>query len=429
MTNHEAFLEAKKIIPGGVNSPVRAFGSVGGEPFFATHGKGAYVYDVEGKKYIDFIQSWGPLLFGHADPDITKSVKEAVDMGLSFGIPTPNETILAELILNKIKFLDMIRFVSSGTEATMSAIRVARGFSGKNGLVKFEGNYHGHSDSLLVKAGSGATTFGYSSSGGVSQNAVSDTYLAKFNDINSVEAIFRANADKIGVVIIEAIAGNMGLVPATPEFIRSLRDLCDKYGAILIFDEVMSGFRSSQIGSLKYYDIKPDMITFGKVIGGGMAVAAFAGRKDIMSCLSPLGAVYQAGTLSGNPVAMASGIAMMKKINSIGNKLYDDLENLANKLMDGFKKAANKNGISIQTTVRGSMFGYFFNENPVYNYDDALKSDTELFAKFHAAMLRRGIYLAPSQFEAGFICSAMNDDIIDTAIAAAEESMREIING
>ena len=425
MTNKEAFSEAKKYIPGGVNSPVRAFGSVGGEPVMIDHAKGAYLYDVEGKKYLDFIQSWGPLIFGHCNKDIEEAIISAVKQGVSYGAPSPKETALAKLICDEFKQIDKIRFVSSGTEATMSAIRVARGYAKKDGLIKFEGCYHGHSDALLIKAGSGATTYGNASSSGVPQDVVKNTYLAVYNDIQSVKAIFENNKDKIGVVIIEPIAGNMGLVPANKKFLEELRALCDKFGAVLILDEVMSGFRASRLGSYPFHEVDADLITFGKVIGGGMNVAAFGGKAKIMDCLSPDGAVYQAGTLSGNPVAMSAGIAAISKINSDPN-LYARLEKLAIKLMTGFKEAAKSAGITIQTDVRGSMFGYFFTEHAVKNYDDALKSDTKLFAKFHQAMLRRGIYLAPSQFETGFICDAMSEADIDLAVNAAKEAFLEI---
>ncbi|OUT18705.1 glutamate-1-semialdehyde-2,1-aminomutase [Campylobacter concisus] len=425
MTNKEAFSEAKKYIPGGVNSPVRAFGSVGGEPVMIDHARGAYLYDVEGKKYLDFIQSWGPLIFGHCDKDIEEAIISAVKQGVSYGAPSPKETALAKLICDEFKQIDKIRFVSSGTEATMSAIRVARGYAKKDGLIKFEGCYHGHSDALLIKAGSGATTYGNASSGGVPQDVVKNTFLAIYNDIESVKAIFENNKDKIGVVIIEPIAGNMGLVPADKKFLRELRELCDKFGAVLILDEVMSGFRASRLGSYPFHEVDADLVTFGKVIGGGMNVAAFGGKAEIMDCLSPEGAVYQAGTLSGNPVAMSAGIAAISKINSDVN-LYARLEKLALKLMAGFKEAAKSAGITIQTEVRGSMFGYFFTDHIVKNYDDALKSDTKLFAKFHQAMLRRGIYLAPSQFETGFICDAMSEADIDLAVNAAKEAFLEI---
>nr|WP_314399933.1 glutamate-1-semialdehyde 2,1-aminomutase [uncultured Campylobacter sp.] len=425
MTNKEAFELAKIYIPGGVDSPVRAFGSVGGEPFIVDRGEGAYLVDIEGNRYLDFIQSWGPLIFGHCDPDIESAVIATAKKGLSFGAPSNLETRLAKLICDEFQNVEKVRFVSSGTEATMSAIRVARGFSGKDGLIKFEGCYHGHSDALLVKAGSGATTYGNASSGGVPADVVKNTYLARYNDLESVRAIFEANKGKIGALIIEPIAGNMGLVPASNEFLSGLRRLCDENGAVLIFDEVMSGFRASRRGSFEFNGIKADLVTFGKVIGGGCPAAAFGGRAAIMDCLSPLGAVYQAGTLSGNPVAMAAGIASLSKIFA-DDGLYAELSKKANLLMRGFAEAAKKHGIALQTTVRGSMFGFFFNQNEVKNYDDALKSDVNLYAKFHANMLKRGVYLAPSQFETGFVCKAMSDEDIVFAVRAADESFDEI---
>lgn len=424
MTNKEAFLEAKSVIPGGVDSPVRAFGNVGSEPFFVDRGEGAYIYDVEGNKYLDFVQSWGPLLFGHCDRDIEKAVINTVQKGLSFGASCPLETKLAKLILDDYPHLDKIRFVSSGTEATMSAIRLARGFSGKDGIIKFEGCYHGHSDSLLVKAGSGATTFGTSSSSGVPNDFAKHTYLAIYNDIESVKDLLDNNSD-IGTIIIEPIAGNMGLVPSKPEFLKELRKICDEKKIVLILDEVMSGYRSSRVGSFGQYGIKGDIVTFGKVIGGGMNAAAFAGKEDIMSHISPLGGVYQAGTLSGNPVAMAAGIASLTKIKNTSN-LYENLEKLAVKFMDGLKKIANEHNVPLQTCVRGSMFGYFFTHKPVLNYEDALTSDIKTFAKFHTAMIEEGVFLAPSQFETGFICSVMNDENIEFALNAARKAFKKL---
>lgn len=424
MTNKEAFLEAKSVIPGGVDSPVRAFGSVGTEPFFVEKGVGAYIYDIEGKKYLDFVQSWGPLIFGHCDKDIENSVIQTAKKGLSFGASSPLETKLAKLILSDYSHLDMIRFVSSGTEATMSAIRLARGFSGKDGIIKFEGCYHGHSDSLLVKAGSGATTFGASSSSGVPDDFAKHTYLAIYNDIESVKNLLDNNSD-IGTIIIEPIAGNMGLVPSRVEFLKELREICDEKNIVLILDEVMSGYRSSATGSFGQYGIKGDIVTFGKVIGGGMNAAAFAGKSEIMNHISPLGGVYQAGTLSGNPVAMAAGIASLTKIKN-SPSLYKKLENLATKFMDGLKSIANDHNIPLQTCVRGSMFGYFFTDKEVKNYGDALTSDTKTFAKFHTAMIEEGVFLAPSQFETGFICDAMSEEDIDFALNAAKKGFKKL---
>lgn len=424
MTNLQAFKEAKKVIPGGVDSPVRAFGNVGSNPFFVKSGKGAYIEDIEGKKYLDFVQSWGPLIFGHCDETIEKAVIQTAKNGLSFGASSPLETKLANLILKDFPHLDMIRFVSSGTEATMSAIRLARGYSKKDGIIKFEGNYHGHSDSLLVKAGSGAATFGATSSAGVPKSVAENTFVAIYNNIESVKEILNKN-DNIGTIIIEPIAGNMGLVPSKPDFLKALRKICDEKNIVLILDEVMSGYRASKTGSFGIYGVKADIVTFGKVIGGGMNAAAFAAKKEIMSLISPLGDVYQAGTLSGNPVAMAAGIASLTKISNTLN-LYEKLEKLAIKFTDGLKKIAKENGINIQTCVRGSMFGYFFTDKEVENYADALTSDLELFAKFHTGMIEEGIFLAPSQFETGFICDAMSQEDIDFALNAAKKVMSNL---
>ena len=424
MTNLQAFKEAKKVIPGGVDSPVRAFGNVGSNPFFVKSGKGAYIEDIEGKKYLDFVQSWGPLIFGHCDETIEKAVIQTAKNGLSFGASSPLETKLANLILKDFPHLDMIRFVSSGTEATMSAIRLARGYSKKDGIIKFEGNYHGHSDSLLVKAGSGAATFGATSSAGVPKSVAENTFVAIYNNIESVKEILNKN-DNIGTIIIEPIAGNMGLVPSKPEFLKALRKICDEKNIVLILDEVMSGYRASKTGSFGIYGVKADIVTFGKVIGGGMNAAAFAAKKEIMSLISPLGDVYQAGTLSGNPVAMAAGIESLTKISNTSN-LYEKLEKLAIKFTDGLKKIAKENDINIQTCVRGSMFGYFFTDKEVENYADALTSDLNLFAKFHTGMINEGVFLAPSQFETGFICDAMNEKDIDFALNAAKKVMANL---
>ncbi|AKT91029.1 glutamate-1-semialdehyde aminotransferase [Campylobacter ureolyticus RIGS 9880] len=424
MTNLQAFKEAKKIIPGGVDSPVRAFGNVGSNPFFVKSAKGAYIEDIEGKKYLDFVQSWGPLIFGHCDETIEKAVIQTAKNGLSFGASSPLETKLANLILKDFPHLDMIRFVSSGTEATMSAIRLARGYSKKDGIIKFEGNYHGHSDSLLVKAGSGAATFGATSSAGVPKSVAENTFVAIYNNIESVKEILNKN-DNIGTIIIEPIAGNMGLVPSKLEFLKALRKICDEKNIVLILDEVMSGYRASKTGSFGIYGVKADIVTFGKVIGGGMNAAAFAAKKEIMSLISPLGDVYQAGTLSGNPVAMAAGIASLTKISNTSN-LYEKLEKLAIKFTDGLKKIAKENDINIQTCVRGSMFGYFFTDKEVENYADALTSDLKLFAKFHTGMINEGVFLAPSQFETGFICDAMSEEDIDFALNAAKKVMANL---
>ena len=423
MRNKDEFLKAQKYIPGGVNSPVRAFGSVGSTPVMIDRGEREFIYDIENNEYIDYVLSWGPLIFGHCDKDIEDAVISTAKKGLSFGAPCLLETELAQLVLSKFPHLDKIRFVSSGTEATMSAIRLARGYSKKDGIIKFEGCYHGHSDGLLVKAGSGATTFGYSSSLGVPNDIVKNTHLAKYNDLNSVKECFK-NGD-IGVIIVEPIAGNMGLVPGSDEFLHGLRKICDENGAVLIFDEVMSGFRASATGSYGLNNIEADIVTFGKVIGGGMPCAAYAGKNDIMELISPLGGVYQAGTLSGNPVAMAAGLVALNKIYNMPN-LYDELEQKSKFITDSMLEAANESGIGLQVEVRGSMWGFFFNENPVTNYTQALQSDTNLFAKFHAQMLKRGIYLAPSQFETCFVCKPLSQTSLDKTAQAIKESFKSL---
>ncbi|MEA3418304.1 MAG: glutamate-1-semialdehyde 2,1-aminomutase [Campylobacterota bacterium] len=421
----EAFEEAYRVIPGGVDSPVRAFGSVGGTPPFIEKGEGGYLYDIDGNRYIDYVQSWGPLIFGHCDTDIETAVIEAAKRGLSFGAPTTIETELAHEIVSLFDAIDKVRFVSSGTEAVMSALRLARGYTGRDDIIKFTGCYHGHSDSLLVQAGSGAATFGNPSSPGVPADLTRHTLLAKYNDIKSVKKCFEESEGGIACIIIEPIAGNMGLVPATEEFLKELRSLCDEHGALLIFDEVMSGFRASLTGAQGLTTVKPDMVTLGKVIGGGMPVGAFGASAEIMGHLSPEGPVYQAGTLSGNPVAMAAGLASLKKLKS-HPKLYATLGNKAKKLMRGFKSAADSVGIPLVTNIRGSMFGFFFSEKPVVNFEEALENDSETFAKFHKGMLDRGIYLACSSFEAGFISSETSDEMIDETIKAAYSVMQEL---
>ena len=425
--SEQAYKEAYEVIPGGVDSPVRAFNAVEGTPPFIAKGEGAYLYDIDGNRYIDYVQSWGPLIFGHCDPDIEAAVIETAKKGLSFGAPTTLETALAEEIVSLFESIDKVRFVNSGTEAVMSAIRLARGFTGRDDIVKFEGCYHGHSDSLLVQAGSGAATFGAPSSPGVPADLTKHTLLARYNDIESVKACFEASEGGIACVIIEPIAGNMGLVPAEESFLKALRELCDTHGAVLIFDEVMSGFRASLKGAQGITSVVPDMVTLGKVIGAGMPVGAFGGRKEIMAQLSPEGPVYQAGTLSGNPVAMAAGLASLKKLKETP-ELYVDLGEKAKRLMQGFQKAAASVEVPLVTEVRGSMFGFFFSDKPVKNFDDAKANDQALFAKFHRGMLDRGVYLACSSFETGFISTAITDEMIDETIKAAYETLNGIRN-
>lgn len=423
----KAFEEAQTLIPGGVNSPVRAFRSVGGTPLFISEGEGGYLKDIDGNRYVDYVQSWGPLIFGHRDESIEAAVIEAVKHGLSFGAPTQAESELAKLVISFFDSIEKVRFVSSGTEAVMSAIRLARGFSGRDDIVKFKGCYHGHSDSLLVQAGSGAATFGNPSSPGVPADFTKHTLLAEYNNIESVKKCF-ADSKDIACVIIEPIAGNMGLVPADKEFLHELRALCDAHGALLIFDEVMSGFRASIHGAESITGVKPDLVTLGKVIGGGMPVGAFGGRADIMAKLSPEGPVYQAGTLSGNPVAMAAGLAALRKLKA-NAPVMQVLESRAKRLVEGMQKEALACGIPMQIDVRGSMFGFFFNENPVKNFADACKSDEPLFAKFHAKMLTEGFYFACSLYETGFISTATTDAMIEDTIKASAKVFREIING
>jgi len=424
----EAFEEAYRVIPGGVDSPVRAFSSVWGTPPFIKRGEGAYIYDLDDNRYIDYVQSWGPLIFGHRDSDIETAVIDAVRRGLSFGAPTTVETRLAEEIVSLFDVIDKIRFVSSGTEAVMSALRLARGYTGRDDIVKFTGCYHGHSDSLLVQAGSGAVTFGSPSSPGVPADLTKHTLLAQYNNIESVEKCFAQSEKGIACIIIEPIAGNMGLVPADEEFLEALRALCDQHGALLIFDEVMSGFRACLMGAQGISKVKPDMVTMGKVIGGGMPVGAFGARAEIMAYLSPEGPVYQAGTLSGNPVAMAAGLASVSKLKR-NPAIYVVLSDRAKRLMRGFKSAAEDAGIALVTNVRGSMFGFFFSDKPVKNFEEALENDSEMFARFHKGMLDRGIYLACSAYETGFISTEISDELIDETIEAARSVMKEIAAG
>ncbi|KAB7888498.1 glutamate-1-semialdehyde 2,1-aminomutase [Poseidonibacter ostreae] len=419
----KAYTQACEVIPGGVDSPVRAFKSVGGTPPFIERGEGAYMYDVDGNKYLDFVQSWGPLIFGHCDKDIEEAVIKTVKNGLSFGAPTELETLLAEEIVEMYDYIDKVRFVSSGTEAVMSAIRLARGVTGKNDILKFEGCYHGHSDSLLVQAGSGLATFGTPSSPGVPADLTKHTLLCEYNNIENLKKCFE-DSDDISCIIIEPIAGNMGLVPASPEFLKACRELCDANGALLIFDEVMTGFRASLTGASGLLETKADIITFGKVIGAGMPVGAFASSKKIMDHLSPDGTVYQAGTLSGNPVAMSAGLTSLRKLKA-NPSIYNELNEKALRLVNGLKEVANSNNIPLQINTRGSMFGFFFCENEPTNIKEVGKCDFERFAKFHHEMLKKGFYFACSQYEAGFISTVITNEDIDACIAAASEVMKE----
>lgn len=421
----KAYEEACEVIPGGVDSPVRAFKSVGGTPPFIDRGEGAYLFDVDNNKYLDFVQSWGPLIFGHCDKDIEEAVIATAKKGLSFGAPTTLETELANEIVDMYDYIDKVRFVSSGTEAVMSAIRLARGVTGKNDILKFEGCYHGHSDSLLVQAGSGMATFGAPSSPGVPADLTKHTLLCEYNNIENLKKCFEDSND-ISCIIIEPIAGNMGLVPASPEFLKVCRELCDANGALLIFDEVMTGFRASLTGASGILETKADIITFGKVIGAGMPVGAFAANKEIMGHLSPDGAVYQAGTLSGNPVAMSAGLVSLRKLKA-NPEIYAALNEKATRLVAGFKKVAEQNNIGLQVDTRGSMFGFFFADKMPTNFKEVTDfCDFERFGKFHHEMIKKGFYFACSQYEAGFICTEITDEMIDDCIAAAAEVMKDL---
>ena len=420
-----AFKEAYDVIPGGVDSPVRAFSSVGGTPVFIERGEGGHLIDIDGNRYIDFVQSWGPLILGHCDADVQNAVVNAVQKGLSFGAPTLGETDLANEIVEMFPSIEKVRFVSSGTEAVMSAIRLARGYTKRDDFIKFTGCYHGHADSLLVQAGSGMATFGSPSSPGVPADLTKHTLLATYNDIESVKQCFEQSENGVSAIIIEPIAGNMGLVPADEAFLAELRTLCDEHGALLIFDEVMSGFRASLTGYQGIGSVKPDIVTLGKVIGAGMPVGAFGTRKEIMAQLSPEGPIYQAGTLSGNPVAMAAGLASLKKLKA-NTDTYAILEKRATRLMQGFQQVADELNIPMVTTVRGSMFGFFFSDKPVKNFDDALENNSELFGKFHGKMLEKGVYLACSSYETGFISTATSDEMIEETIEAAKASLKEL---
>jgi glutamate-1-semialdehyde 2,1-aminomutase len=416
---HELFEAAQRHIPGGVNSPVRAFKGVGGEPIFFKRAAGAYTYAETGEKFIDYVASWGPMIAGHAHPEVIKAVQETAANGLSFGAPTVIETVMADKLVALVPSMDMVRMVSSGTEATMSAIRLARGYTGRDKIVKFEGCYHGHSDSLLVKAGSGMLTFGEPSSPGVPAALAEHTVTLPYNDIAAVMKAFAEIGNQIACIIVEPVAGNMNCIPPVPGFLEGLREVCDEYGSVLIFDEVMTGFRVALGGAQGHYGVKPDMTTLGKVVGGGMPVGAFGGRRAIMEKLSPLGPVYQAGTLSGNPVAMAAGLATMKLVEQPG--FYEGISVKVERLVNGIMAEAKKAGVPMSENHVGGMFGLFFTkEQKITSYGQAVdKCDAERFKKFFHGMLHEGVYLAPSAFEAGFVSSAHTDEDIDNTIAAA----------
>ena len=418
--SNELFVEANEYIPGGVNSPVRAFKSVGGTPIFVKEAKGAFLYDEDGNRYIDYINSWGPMLLGHAFPPVVEAVIEKTKKGTSFGTPTEIETEIAKLAVSMVPNIDKIRFVNSGTEACMSAVRLARGFTEREKIIKFRGCYHGHSDSFLIAAGSGLSTFGVPSSPGVTKGTAQDTLLANFNDLASVQELFNSNKNEIACIIIEPVAGNMGCVPPVNDFLQKLRNICDENGALLIFDEVMTGFRLAKGGAQELFDVKADIVTFGKVIGGGLPVGAFAARKEIMDFLAPVGPVYQAGTLSGNPLAMAAGLAMLKAIES-DQDLYKRLEEKTAYLVYGLREVLTKNGKTYKINRVGSMISVFFCENEVENYEDAAKADTPEFKEFFHGLLERGVYIAPSSYETWFITDALTYEDLDKTIRAVGE--------
>ena len=421
------FNKAKKYIPGGVNSPVRAFKSVGGNPLFITRGKGAKFWDADENEYIDYIGSWGPHLFGHNPPFIKEALINAIENGTSFGAPTELELKIAEMITELVPSVEKVRMVNSGTEATMSAIRIARGYTGRDKFIKFEGCYHGHADYFLIKAGSGALTLGVPTSPGVTKGNASDTLLADYNDINSVKDLVQANKNQIAAVIIEPIAGNMGVVKANDEFIRELRSICNEQKIVLIFDEVMSGFRVAAGGAQKVLGVNPDLSTFGKIIGGGLPVGAFGGKEEIMEQLAPDGPVYQAGTLSGNPLAMAAGFAALKHIKERPT-IYDELEEKSSYLERGFRENLKSLGKSYALNRVGSMMCMFFTEKHVENFNNAFKSDTGLYGKYFHEMLKSGVYLAPSQFEALFVSTAHTNEDLDKTIKAHKRSLETILS-
>ncbi len=418
----QLFRNALRVIPGGVNSPVRAFKSVGIDPLFIKKAAGSRLIDVDGNEFIDYVGSWGPMILGHCHPKVVAAIKCVLENGSSFGAPTELEVELADMIVEAVPSIEMVRMVSSGTEATMSAIRLARAYAGRDRIIKFSGCYHGHSDALLVKAGSGAATFGVPDSPGVPADFARHTLTATFNDLESVKKLVAENRGQVACIILEPVAGNMGTVPPMAGFLQGLRALCDEEGIVLIFDEVMTGFRVAYGGAQELYGVTPDMTTLGKIIGGGLPVGAFGGKKEIMSLLSPSGGVYQAGTLSGNPLAMTAGIETLKLLRE--NGFYDKLEEKSSRLAEGLAAAAAKSGRPLFSTRVGSMFCMFFSEREVLDWTTAASSDTEAFARYFRAMLEQGIYLAPSQFETAFVSIAHSDEDIEKTIAAAERALR-----
>ncbi len=411
------FTEAQKVIPGGVNSPVRAFAAVGGTPVFVEKAKGAYLYDVDGNKLIDYINSWGPMILGHAHEPVVSAVIDKAKKGTSFGMPTEIETEIAALAVSMVPNIDKIRFVNSGTEACMSAVRLARGYTGKDKIIKFAGCYHGHSDSFLIQAGSGAVTFGAPNSPGVTQGTAKDTLLATYNDLKNVEEVVAANKDEIACIILEPVAGNMGCIPPAKGFLEGLRNLCDANNILLIFDEVMTGFRLAAGGAQELFGVRADIVTFGKVIGGGLPVGAFAARKEIMDHLAPIGPVYQAGTLSGNPLAMAAGLAMLKELDQ-NRQVFESINKKTEYLHKGLNAALTSEGVKFTINRVGSMISVHFSEKPVIDFASAAAANNENFKKFFHGMLNEGVYIAPSAFETWFLCDALSYEDLDSTIAA-----------
>jgi glutamate-1-semialdehyde 2,1-aminomutase len=423
--SRSAFLRANKVIPGGVNSPARAFGAVGGKPPFMARAEGQYLFDIDGHRYIDYIGSWGPMILGHGRPEVKRAVNEALELGSSFGAPTLREVLIAEAVVDAVPSIEKVRFVSSGTEATMSAVRVARGVTGRDKIVKMAGHYHGHVDALLVQAGSAATTLGTPNSPGVTAGATADTILCEFNDVEAVRSIFRAHPGQIAAVILEPVAGNMGLVPPRPGYLEALREITSKDGSILLFDEVMTGFRLALGGAQERFGVTPDLTALGKIIGGGLPAAAYGASTRLMDFVSPSGPIFQAGTLSGNPLAMAAGLTTLNLLRD--ERPYDRLETLSARLENGLKRAATDAKVPHVVQRVGSMLTLFFNPDPIWNYTDAKRSDTALFGRFFWEMLARGVYLPCSQFEAAFVSAAHTEADIDHTVKAAGEALKAAI--
>ena len=423
-TSEQLFAQAQQVIPGGVNSPARAFRAVGGQPLFIDRAEGPYMWDADGNRYIDYVLSWGPLILGHAAPTVIRALQEAIPRGTSYGAPTALETELAQIVCDMVPSAEQVRFVNSGTEATMSILRLARAYTGRDKIIKLEGNYHGHADFLLVQAGSGVATLGLPDSPGVPQGATQNTLTASYNDLEAIESLFKEQGDNIAGIILEPVTGNMGVVLPAAGYLAGLRKLCDQYGALLIFDEVMTGFRVAPGGAQEYYGIMPDLTALGKVIGGGLPVGAYAGPREIMQTVAPAGAMYQAGTLSGNPLAMTAGIATLKGIQEPG--AFDKMAQGAQRLCEGIGAAAEAVGIPVYQNQAGTMFSTFFTDQPVRDWDTVSQSDTDLFARFFQAMLKQGVYIAPSQFEAGFFSTTHTDEVVTATIQAAQRAFAEI---